>query len=122
MLIVNIEMDNNMSGIDNDHLPVYTVKYLGVVEGSMGILSRKMILPNYPFKTHKHIYSPKQYKHRDISNANIKPVKLTKSYIHSPMENISVKMADEIKNRVNTAAMEGTQSFDGNQFQHIQEQ
>jgi hypothetical protein len=33
-----------------DHLPSYTVKYLGVVEGSMGVLSRKMALPNYPFK------------------------------------------------------------------------
>jgi len=26
-------------------LPSYTVKYLGVVEGCMGILSRKMALP-----------------------------------------------------------------------------
>lgn len=30
--------------IYDDHLPAYTVKYLGVVEGCMGILSRKMAM------------------------------------------------------------------------------
>jgi len=39
-----------------ERLPSYTVKYLGVVEGCMGILSRKMALPQYPFRAPSKLY------------------------------------------------------------------
>jgi len=45
-----LKPSNNYSSIDRDKNPpqkTYTVKYIGVVEGSMGILSRKMRMPKY---------------------------------------------------------------------------
>ena len=38
---INVSQDSKYGG------PSYSVKYLGIVDGSMGVLSRKMALLNY---------------------------------------------------------------------------
>jgi len=60
--IQSIEMQENS---DTPAKKTYTVKYIGVVEGSMGILSRKMRMPKF---TEASVYE--QREHSNIMNEN----------------------------------------------------
>ena len=77
----------------------YTVKYIGVVEGSMGILSRKMRMPKY---VEASVYQQKEHvnlvqSHDSISFMNYTSLPTT----ISDKEGIKVKASIKKNNRNN---------------------
>jgi hypothetical protein len=75
-------MNNNISVIMDESEPnAYTVKYIGVVDGSMGILSRKMRMPKY---TEASVYDKREFNGGTGSDDD--PTKAKGHYYELPFE------------------------------------